>query len=134
MLNVAMAAVLTVGMAGSMAWGQAAVAPATAPTTAPAANKAPPLTPEQKAIVDELRKQDTPTAVFPKMDYNAVNKDGTPNPNFGKINTGFLKQHEAFLKRKEQPIDLLFIGDSITAGWNGGGKEIWKERYAPLNA
>ena len=34
-----------------------------------------------------------------------------------------MKTHERFLERaKEGNIDLLFLGDSITAGWNGGGK------------
>lgn len=31
-------------------------------------------------------------------------------------------------------IDLLFVGDSITEGWRGGGQGIWNERFAPLNA
>jgi lysophospholipase L1-like esterase len=41
------------------------------------------------------------------------------------------KQHESFLKRgKEGPVDLLFVGDSITAGWNGkDAKKIWDERF-----
>jgi lysophospholipase L1-like esterase len=41
------------------------------------------------------------------------------------------KQHETFLKRgKEGPVDLLFVGDSITAGWNGKeAKKIWDERF-----
>lgn len=47
----------------------------------------------------------------------------------------FLQRHHAFLQRIEQgPINLLFLGDSITAGWAGPGKEIWAEKYAPLNA
>lgn len=29
---------------------------------------------------------------------------------------------------------LLFIGDSITQGWEGGGAKVWQERYAPRNA
>jgi lysophospholipase L1-like esterase len=44
---------------------------------------------------------------------------------------GTEKQHESFLKRgKEGPVDLLFVGDSITAGWNGkDAKKIWDERF-----
>jgi lysophospholipase L1-like esterase len=44
---------------------------------------------------------------------------------------GTEKQHESFLKRgKEGPVDLLFVGDSITAGWNGKeAKKIWDERF-----
>jgi beta-glucosidase len=54
----------------------------------------------------------------------------------GKPMQFFLDRHESFLKRgKEGPIDVLFIGDSITQGWTiGKGKEIWNKYYAPLNA
>jgi len=31
-------------------------------------------------------------------------------------------------------VDLLMIGDSITHGWEGGGKELWAKYYAPRNA
>ena len=30
--------------------------------------------------------------------------------------------------------DVIFVGDSITQGWEGNGAEIWKEHLAPLNA
>jgi lysophospholipase L1-like esterase len=30
--------------------------------------------------------------------------------------------------------DVLFIGDSITQAWSGEGKDVWRERFAPLNA
>lgn len=29
---------------------------------------------------------------------------------------------------------ILFIGDSITQGWEGAGKEVWERYYAPRNA
>ncbi len=46
-----------------------------------------------------------------------------------------MKSHERFLERaKAGNIDLLFLGDSITAGWNGGGKEVWQRYYGPRNA
>ena len=31
-------------------------------------------------------------------------------------------------------IQLVFDGDSITDGWQGGGKDVWAERYGELNA
>lgn len=31
-------------------------------------------------------------------------------------------------------VDLLFIGDSITAGWEGRGKEVWEKSYGSRNA
>ena len=27
--------------------------------------------------------------------------------------------------------DLLFVGDSITEGWGGAGKDVWAKEYAP---
>jgi beta-glucosidase len=45
-----------------------------------------------------------------------------------------MRMHKANLERHKQgPVDLLFIGDSITAGWLGRGKEIWEAKYAKLN-
>ena len=29
---------------------------------------------------------------------------------------------------------VIFIGDSITQGWEGAGKEVWEQYYAPRNA
>jgi len=43
--------------------------------------------------------------------------------------------HEGFNARaKKGDVDVVFLGDSITAGWNGNGKEIWAKRYTPLKA
>lgn len=43
--------------------------------------------------------------------------------------------HESFNAiAKKGGIDVVFLGDSITAGWNGNGKTIWAARYAPLKA
>lgn len=42
-------------------------------------------------------------------------------------------RHEQFLKRIQQgPVDLLFLGDSITDAWPGRGKESW-QKFAPYN-
>jgi lysophospholipase L1-like esterase len=47
----------------------------------------------------------------------------------------FHEMHDKFIERARQGnIDLLFLGDSITEGWAGRGKETWAERYAKLNA
>jgi len=35
---------------------------------------------------------------------------------------------------KQGNVDLLMIGDSITHGWEGGGKKIWDKYYEPRNA
>jgi len=43
-------------------------------------------------------------------------------------------RHEEFLKvTKAGGIDLLFVGDSITDGWRGGGKAIWDKYFGPFH-
>ena len=50
-------------------------------------------------------------------------------------NQGWMDRHEKMNARvKEGNVDLLMIGDSITHGWEGSGKEIWAKYYAPRNA
>jgi lysophospholipase L1-like esterase len=59
------------------------------------------------------------------------------DPATGEVSDRFLKAHESFLARgKSGPIGVLFLGDSITAGWAGAGKKIWEEnftQYQPAN-
>jgi lysophospholipase L1-like esterase len=44
-------------------------------------------------------------------------------------------QHHRFLEiAKGGNVEVLFLGDSITQGWGGAGKEIWTERFAPFKA
>lgn len=125
-----LSALLTLGLGFGLGLTSSACLAQAAPTTKPVI---PPLTAEQRAIVDAVNK--TPTdKPAPKVDTNAYNKDGTPNPNFGKPNATFVKRHESFMKRKQQPIGVLFLGDSITEGWNGAGKKVWADRYAKLDA
>lgn len=48
---------------------------------------------------------------------------------------GWYQFHESFRKRaQEGPVDILFLGDSITQSWSREGKAIWEERYAPRAA
>jgi lysophospholipase L1-like esterase len=52
-------------------------------------------------------------------------------------NDGWLKRHEGFmaeLAKVKGNVDLLFVGDSITDGWRGGGKAVWAQTWAPLKA
>ena len=45
------------------------------------------------------------------------------------------KRHDGFVAiAKKGDVDLLFMGDSITDGWRGGGKKIWDATFAPLKA
>jgi beta-glucosidase len=42
----------------------------------------------------------------------------------------WMKRHESFNERvKQGNVDLIFIGDSITQGWEGNGKAVWEEFY-----
>jgi lysophospholipase L1-like esterase len=44
-------------------------------------------------------------------------------------------RHQGMNERvKKGNVDMLFIGDSITHGWEGGGKDVWKKYYEPRNA
>ena len=52
-----------------------------------------------------------------------------------KTDGGWKNKHENFVKIASQGgADVLFLGDSITEGWKGNGKEVWKERFGPLKA
>ena len=47
----------------------------------------------------------------------------------------WMKRHDLINSRvKEGQVDVLFIGDSITQGWEGAGKNVWKEFYEKRNA
>jgi beta-glucosidase len=48
---------------------------------------------------------------------------------------GWMTRHNAFNERvKQGNVDLIFIGDSITQGWERAGKAVWDEYYAKRNA
>ena len=61
------------------------------------------------------------------QDHDAVK----PVPRDG----GWMKRHDSMNERvKQGNVDLLFIGDSITQGWEGAGKDVWAGKYAKRNA
>jgi lysophospholipase L1-like esterase len=46
-----------------------------------------------------------------------------------------MPRHERFVSiAKAGGVDVVFLGDSITAGWEGSGKEVWAAKFAPLKA
>ena len=48
---------------------------------------------------------------------------------------GWTKRHQSFNKRVAQGnCDLIFIGDSITQGWEGRGKKVCAKHYTKRNA
>jgi beta-glucosidase len=49
--------------------------------------------------------------------------------------TWWQDRHKSMNERvKKGDVDLLMIGDSITHGWEGGGKDVWKQYYEKRNA
>ncbi|QDS89878.1 GDSL-like Lipase/Acylhydrolase [Rosistilla ulvae] len=55
----------------------------------------------------------------------------TPVPREG----GWMKRHESMNARVAKGnVDLVFIGDSITQGWEGRGKKVWADFYGDRNA
>ena len=51
-----------------------------------------------------------------------------PPASWQQTHWGFVSQ------AKRGGVDVLFVGDSITKGWAGAGKEIWAQHYQPLKA
>lgn len=48
---------------------------------------------------------------------------------------GWIERHNSFNERvKKGDVDLLLIGDSITQGWEGNGKDAWAKHYTPRKA
>ena len=55
----------------------------------------------------------------------------SPEPRGGN----WIKRHESFNQRVAKGnVDLIFIGDSITHGWEGKGKAVWEKYYTKRNA
>lgn len=47
----------------------------------------------------------------------------------------WLQFHKSFARRaKDGEVDVLFLGDSITQGWGGPGRDVWDKSFAPLKA
>lgn len=64
---------------------------------------------------------------------NPVQAPDVAAPKFrdGEPDAGFLKTHEGYVAiAKAGGVDVLFLGDSITAGWRGNGKEVWEKSFA----
>jgi lysophospholipase L1-like esterase len=65
-------------------------------------------------------------------------KDEKPNPAAkasDRKDKGWVSRHEKFLAQtKKGGIDVVFLGDSITQGWEGSGKKVWAETFAPFKA
>ncbi len=62
-----------------------------------------------------------------------VNKCTKPVPREGKAHDRFLELNKR-TQATGTTAELIFVGDSITEGWEGGGKEVWAKYYAPRHA
>ena len=64
--------------------------------------------------------------------FGAEPKTATPAEKDPARHTGFL----ADIKKMNGNVELVFVGDSITDGWRGGGKTVWQKTWSknhPLN-
>lgn len=79
------------------------------------------------------------TAVFKKMKQeldSARKKYRVHSAIIGEPREGewWIKRHQSMNKNAKKPHDLLFIGDSITQGWEGSGKGTWEKYYGNRKA
>ncbi|GBL42721.1 hypothetical protein LBMAG55_06060 [Verrucomicrobiota bacterium] len=73
-------------------------------------------------------------AAAPKVPAQPADVAAPKVGNDGQIQGGFAKSHESFVAlAKKGEAEVVFLGDSITAGWGGAGKEVFKE-YAKYKA
>ncbi len=64
-------------------------------------------------------------------------KDSPATVNPVPRDAGWQKRHDqinANVKKAAGNAELVFIGDSITDGWQGGGKEVWAKYYGDRRA
>jgi lysophospholipase L1-like esterase len=61
--------------------------------------------------------------------------DDPTKPASRKDNSVWLARHAALLERAKKGADVVFLGDSLTQGWEGqDGAEAWKKHFEPLKA
>lgn len=71
-------------------------------------------------------------AIAPGLARAAEPATTTPVP---REDQGWKKRQEQINARaKEGDVNLLFIGDSITQGWMGAGKDVWQKYYGERKA
>ena len=66
----------------------------------------------------------------------AVSKNSAVNPLSRNDEGGLARQTLVLQRAKDHPgdYDVEFIGDSITVGWEGAGKNVWQEFYGKRKA
>lgn len=85
----------------------------------------------RRALLSILLAACVSPALVIGQDKGKENDAIVPAPREG----GWMKRHESFNERvKQGNVDLVFIGDSITQGWENNGKKVWEEFYGKRNA
>jgi lysophospholipase L1-like esterase len=75
------------------------------------------------------------TTALTAQDKAPEKKNSAATPESRPDAKGWTDRHEAMNARvKQGNVDLIFIGDSITHGWESGGKKVWEKFYAQRNA
>jgi lysophospholipase L1-like esterase len=77
------------------------------------------------------------TSLFLALTLSAVVADEAKNYAVQPVprDAGWLTRHESFNAiSKQGKAPLVFLGDSITQGWSGKGKEAWANTWAPMGA
>ena len=65
----------------------------------------------------------------------AAKPESTTDPVAKGDRGSWMTRHEQILERvKPGTAEVAFIGDSITQGWEGSGKEVWERFYTPRKA
>lgn len=73
-----------------------------------------------------------PSFVSAEEPVDPVKIATTPVP---RPDAWWTQRHEKCVQvTKAGGVDLAFLGDSITQGWEGGGKAVWETNFAPLKA
>jgi lysophospholipase L1-like esterase len=61
--------------------------------------------------------------------------DDPTRPAPRKDNPGWMERHAALLERAKKGADVVFLGDSLTQGWEGAdGEAAWKKHFEPLKS
>ncbi len=72
---------------------------------------------------------------FPSTQVQAGDKKSDAVVPVSRPQKGWMNRHNSFNERVQKgQVDLIFIGDSITHGWEGRGKKVWEKYYGKRNA
>lgn len=91
------------------------------------------------ALLGPLVAGAQPSSSFPPETLAAAPKGKPWDPAWGfwpkAAPESWQQTHWGFVREaRKGDVDVLFIGDSITKGWSGAGKDVWEKHYRPLKA